>query len=165
MSSATPFFRSFATQTFATPKNLSLILEALVDKEVAKLVEEVNEELVMDVVVEGVVDKLVEVNKELVREAPPKIAQNAFCAIFGGASLTLKHARKQTSFNISKVKILSSMRPKEYARSGDVWTPAAKCTWLGAWKPLPLCQSSLGKESGNGFKRRRRRLLGVLIIK
>ena len=54
--SATPFFRSFATQTFATPKNLSLILEALVDKEVAKLVEEVNEELVMDVVVEGVVD-------------------------------------------------------------------------------------------------------------
>ena len=66
--SATPFFRSFATRTFATPKNLSLILEALVDKEVAKLVEEVNEELVMDVVVEGVVDKLVEVNKELVMD-------------------------------------------------------------------------------------------------
>ena len=68
MPSATPFFRSFATRTFATPKNLSLILEALVDKEVAKLVEEVNEELVMDVVVEGVVDKLVEVNKELVMD-------------------------------------------------------------------------------------------------
>ena len=73
MSSATPFFRSFATQTFATPKNLSLNLEALVDKEVAKLVEEINEELVMDVVVEGVVDKEVtkvveEVNKELVKE-------------------------------------------------------------------------------------------------
>ena len=51
MSSATPFFRSFAT-----PKNLSFILEGVVDKELAKLVEEVNEELVLDVVVEGVVD-------------------------------------------------------------------------------------------------------------
>ena len=51
-----PFFRSFATRTFATPKNLSLILEGVVDKELAKLVEKVNEELVMDVVVEGVVD-------------------------------------------------------------------------------------------------------------
>ena len=58
MSSATPFFRSFATQTFATPKNLSLILEALVDnvavegvvnKEVTKVVEEVNKELVKEV--------------------------------------------------------------------------------------------------------------------
>ena len=64
MSSATPFlchlpppfFRSFATRTFATPKNLFLILEGVVDKELAKLVEKVNEELVMDVVVEGVVD-------------------------------------------------------------------------------------------------------------
>ena len=56
MSSAIPFFRSFATRTFATPKNLSLILEGVVDKELAKLVEKVNEELVMDVVVEGVVD-------------------------------------------------------------------------------------------------------------
>ena len=56
MSFATPFFRSFATRTFATPKNLSLILEGVVDKELAKLVEKVNEELVMDVVVEGVVD-------------------------------------------------------------------------------------------------------------
>ena len=55
MSSATPFFRSFATRTFATPKNLFLILEGVVDKELAKLVEKVNEELVMDVVVEGVV--------------------------------------------------------------------------------------------------------------
>ena len=51
MSSATPFFRSFAT-----PKNLFLILEGVVDKELAKLVEKVNEELVMDVVVEEVVD-------------------------------------------------------------------------------------------------------------
>ena len=56
MSFATPFFRSFATQTFATPKNLFLILEGVVDKELAKLVEKVNEELVMDVVVEGGVD-------------------------------------------------------------------------------------------------------------
>ena len=56
MSSATPFFRSFATRTFATPKNLSLILEGVVHKELAKLVEKVNEELVMDVVVEEVVD-------------------------------------------------------------------------------------------------------------
>ena len=56
MSFATPFFRSFATRTFATPKNLFLILEGVVDKELAKLVEKVNEELVMDVVVEGVVD-------------------------------------------------------------------------------------------------------------
>ena len=56
MSSATPFFRSFATRTFATPKNLSLILEGVVDMELAKLVEKVNEELVMDVVVEEVVD-------------------------------------------------------------------------------------------------------------
>ena len=56
VSSATPFFRSFATRTFATPKNLFLILEGVVDKELAKLVEKVNEELVMDVVVEGVVD-------------------------------------------------------------------------------------------------------------
>ena len=52
MSSATPFFRSFATRTFATPKNLFLILEGVVDKELAKLVEK----LVMDVVVEKVVD-------------------------------------------------------------------------------------------------------------
>ena len=75
----------------------------------------------------------------------------------------MKHAKKP-NHNILKVEILSSMRPKEYARSGEVWTPAAKCTGLGAWKPLPLCQcSTLGKESGNGFKRRRR--LGVLIIK
>ena len=37
-------------------KNLSFILEGVVDKELAKLVEEVNEELVLDVVVEGVVD-------------------------------------------------------------------------------------------------------------
>ena len=57
MSSATPFFRSFATRTFATPKKLFLILEGVVDKELAKLVEKVNEELVMDVVVEEVVDK------------------------------------------------------------------------------------------------------------
>ena len=56
MSFATPFFRSFATRTFATPKNSFLILEGVVDKELAKLVEKVNEELVMDVVVEGVVD-------------------------------------------------------------------------------------------------------------
>ena len=56
VSSATPFFRSLATQTFATPKNLFLILEGVVDKELAKLVEKVNEELVMDVVVEEVVD-------------------------------------------------------------------------------------------------------------
>ena len=45
----------------------------MVDKEVTKVVEEVNKELVMDVVVEGVVDKEVtkvveEVNKELVKE-------------------------------------------------------------------------------------------------
>ena len=53
MSSATPFFRSFATRTFATPKNLSLILEGVVDKEVAKLVEEVNKVLVMNMVVEA----------------------------------------------------------------------------------------------------------------
>ena len=61
MSFATPFFRSFATRTFATrtfatPNNLSLILEGVVDKELAKLVEKVNEELVMDMVVEEVVD-------------------------------------------------------------------------------------------------------------
>ena len=51
-----PLFRSFAIRTFATPKNLFLILEGVVDKELAKLVEKVNEELVMDVVVEEVVD-------------------------------------------------------------------------------------------------------------
>ena len=48
-------------------------MEGVVDKEVTKVVEEVNKELVMDVVVEGVVDKEVtkvveEVNKELVKE-------------------------------------------------------------------------------------------------
>ena len=53
VSSATPFFRSFATRTFATPKNLSFLLEGVVDKEMAKLVEEVNKVLVMDMVLEG----------------------------------------------------------------------------------------------------------------
>ena len=37
-------------------KNVSFILDGVVDKELAKLVEEVNGELVMDVVVEGMVD-------------------------------------------------------------------------------------------------------------
>ena len=55
------------------PKIISFILEGVVDKEVTKVVEEVNKELVMDVVVEGVVDKEVtkvveEVNKRLVKE-------------------------------------------------------------------------------------------------
>ena len=50
------FFQTISTWTFATPKNLFLILEGVVDKELAKLVEKVNEELVMDVVVEEVVD-------------------------------------------------------------------------------------------------------------
>ena len=45
MSFATPFFRSFATRTFATPKNLFLILEGVVDKELAKEADvEVNQE-------------------------------------------------------------------------------------------------------------------------
>ena len=52
---------------------MDVMVNEVVDKEVTKVVEEVNKELLMDVVVEGVVDKEVtkvveEVNKKLVNE-------------------------------------------------------------------------------------------------
>ena len=51
-----PLFSFICHPDICHPQKFILILEGVVDKELAKLVEKVNEELVMDVVVEEGVD-------------------------------------------------------------------------------------------------------------